>query len=112
MHLQLANLLIKNNSNLDLLYGKMKELTNPDDMLLVFIDLSEAEGMLYGTFNTFLLGIPYRKFSWFLVLIVFNFKSSMKYLSKTDSLFLVLMFRFNMKTSAVEVHCMFSNSYD
>lgn len=45
LELQLANLLIKNNSKLDMLYGKIKELTSPDDMSLVFIDLSETEGI-------------------------------------------------------------------
>lgn len=44
LYLQLANLMIKTPSNLDILYGKLKELTCPNDMSLVFIDLSEAEG--------------------------------------------------------------------
>lgn len=44
LYLQLANLWIKTNSNFDVLYRKIKELTNKDNMSLVFIDISEAGG--------------------------------------------------------------------
>lgn len=47
LYIQLANLFIKGNSNLEILYGKIKELIHPDDMSLVFIDFSEAEGRLF-----------------------------------------------------------------
>lgn len=46
LYLQLANLWIKANSNVDVLYRKMNDLTNKDNMSLVFIDLSEAEGKI------------------------------------------------------------------
>lgn len=50
LKLQLANLFIKHNSKLDIIYGKIKELISPDDMSMVFIDLSEAAGIYLNKF--------------------------------------------------------------
>lgn len=46
--LQLANLMIRSSSNLSNIYEKIKEIINPDDMSLVFIDLSDTEGMIFN----------------------------------------------------------------
>lgn len=61
--LQLANLMIRNNSKLNNIYDKIKETINPDDMSLVFIDLSDTEGMIFSLLPNIFLYVKILNFT-------------------------------------------------